>query len=162
MAVAGTRVAVDAARVAVDGRGVAVGGRGVGVGGLGVAVGVTGVAVGGSAVAVAGSVAAAADRSATVGSGVAVGVIVSGSRLVTDEMFSTAANALAHEVSEKDLAQGRVYPPLSKVRDVSAIIATAVARLAYDRGLARLPKPDDLVANVRARMFDPVYADYVE
>ena len=79
-----------------------------------------------------------------------------------NEMFATAAHALAHEVSEKDLAQGRVYPALSKVRDVSAIIATAVARLAYDRGLARLPQPDDLVADVRARMFDPKYADYVE
>lgn len=94
--------------------------------------------------------------------GVALGVIASGARLVTDEMFHIAANALAHEVSERELKSGLVYPPLSKVRDVSAIIATAVMRVAYDRGLATQPCPDDLVAYVRSRMFDPVYANYVE
>jgi malate dehydrogenase (oxaloacetate-decarboxylating)(NADP+) len=94
--------------------------------------------------------------------GIALGVIASGSRLVTDDMFYTAANALAHEVSEEDLASGLVYPPLRKVRDVSAIIATAVARVAYDGGFATVPDPDDLVAYIRSKMFDPVYQDYVE
>jgi malate dehydrogenase (oxaloacetate-decarboxylating)(NADP+) len=94
--------------------------------------------------------------------GVALGVIVSGARLVTDEMFAAAADALAHEVTEKDLALGRVYPSLEKVRDVSAVIATAVARLAYDRQLATEPQPDDPVAHIRGRMFDPEYVDYVE
>jgi malate dehydrogenase (oxaloacetate-decarboxylating)(NADP+) len=94
--------------------------------------------------------------------GVALGVILSGSRLVTDEMFLTAANALAREVSEHDLAEGRVYPPLPEVRDVSAIIATAVVRIAHERGLAREPSPDDIVAHVRKEMFDPTYRNYVE
>jgi malate dehydrogenase (oxaloacetate-decarboxylating)(NADP+) len=94
--------------------------------------------------------------------GVALGVIASGARLVTDEMFLTAANALAREVSQQDLEQGLVYPPLSKVRDVSAVIATAVARVAYDEGLASRPNPDDLVAYVRSEMFDPNYQNYVE
>jgi malate dehydrogenase (oxaloacetate-decarboxylating)(NADP+) len=94
--------------------------------------------------------------------GVALGIIVSGSRLVTDEMFAAAANALAHEVSQGDLDQGRVYPPLTKVRDVSAVIATAVARMAFDNGLATAPQPDDLVAHIRSRMFEPEYEDYVE
>jgi len=94
--------------------------------------------------------------------GVALGVIVSGARLVTAEMFSAAANALAHEVSEEDLKRGQVYPPLEKVRDVSAIIATAVARIAYESGLATVPAPADLVATVRNAMYEPVYDDYVE
>ncbi len=94
--------------------------------------------------------------------GVALGVIASGARRVTDEMFHAAAGALAREVSQQDLDTGLVYPPLNKVRDVSAIIATAVARVAYDRDLATLPNPDDLVAYIRSRMFDPVYANYVE
>ena len=94
--------------------------------------------------------------------GVALGVIVSGARLVTDEMFHAAATALAHEVSEADLKQGLVYPPVEKVRDVSAIIATAVGRIAYESGLATVPAPEDLVAAVRSAMYDPVYENYVE
>jgi malate dehydrogenase (oxaloacetate-decarboxylating)(NADP+) len=94
--------------------------------------------------------------------GVALGVIVSGAKLVTDEMFHAAATALAHEVSEEDLKMGSVYPPIEKVRDVSAIIATAVCRIAYERGLARVPAPSDLVATVRASMYEPVYENYVE
>ena len=92
--------------------------------------------------------------------GVALGVIVSGARLVTDEMFHAAANALAREVAEADLKKGLVYPPLAKVRDVSAVIATAVCRIAYERDLATVPAPADLVAAVRAAMYEPAYDDY--
>jgi malate dehydrogenase (oxaloacetate-decarboxylating)(NADP+) len=94
--------------------------------------------------------------------GVALGIIVSGARLVTDEMFHAAAKALALEVSQEDLAKGLVYPPIEKVRDVSAVIATAVCRIAYERGLATVPAPVDLVAAVRASMYEPVYENYTE
>lgn len=94
--------------------------------------------------------------------GVALGVIASGSRLVTDEMFHAAANSLAHEVSQQDLDKGLVYPPLEKVRDVSAIIATAVCRIAYESGLATEPEQSDLAAYIRSRMYEPVYANYLE
>jgi malate dehydrogenase (oxaloacetate-decarboxylating)(NADP+) len=40
-------------------------------------------------------------------------------------------------------------------------IATAVAEVAYARGLARAPRPDDLASAVRAAMFEPVYRSYV-
>jgi len=56
-------------------------------------------------------------------------------------MFLTAARALAGLVSEQDIAQGRVYPPLSDILNVSARIATAVAEDAYREGLARAPRP---------------------
>ena len=58
---------------------------------------------------------------------VGLGVLVSRARLVTDEMFMVAAKTLAAEVEEEDLANGRIYPPLSKIREVSAKIGTAVA-----------------------------------
>jgi malate dehydrogenase (oxaloacetate-decarboxylating)(NADP+) len=93
--------------------------------------------------------------------GVGLGAIACRARRVTDEMFLTAARTLADQVSEADLAQGSLYPPLSRVRDVSATIATAVARVAYEHGLAAAPKPADLAAFVRAQMYDPRYETYV-
>jgi malate dehydrogenase (oxaloacetate-decarboxylating)(NADP+) len=94
--------------------------------------------------------------------GLGLGVIASGARLVTDEMFFTAAKALAHEVSDSDLEQGRVYPSLKRIRDVSAVIATAVAEAAYEQDLAAEPRPDALRAFIVKQMYDPVYRSYVE
>lgn len=92
--------------------------------------------------------------------GVGLGAIASGARRVTDEMFSAAARALAREVGEDDLALGRVYPALARIRDVSAVIATAVAEVAFARGLASIPRPADVEGFVRGEMFDPVYERY--
>jgi malate dehydrogenase (oxaloacetate-decarboxylating)(NADP+) len=93
--------------------------------------------------------------------GVGLGTIACGARRVTDEMFSAAARALASQVTETDIAQGSLYPALSRIREVSAHIATAVAKVAYERGLASKPKPADLFAHVSAQMYDPHYSSYV-
>jgi malate dehydrogenase (oxaloacetate-decarboxylating)(NADP+) len=92
--------------------------------------------------------------------GIGLGVLVSGARLVTDEMFMAAAKALAAEVSTADLEKGCIMPPLARIREVSAKLATAVAQVAYCRGLATEPEPGDLLAAVRARMYQPVYQNY--
>ncbi len=89
--------------------------------------------------------------------GVGLGAIASRARHITDEMFFTAAKALSKEVTEADLALGRIYPPLSRIRDVSANIAVAVAEIAYERGLAQEPRPDDLLSSIRSQMFEPDY-----
>jgi len=93
--------------------------------------------------------------------GVGLGAIACGARLVTDEMFFAAARALADEVSEEDLEQGLVYPPLAEIRQVSATIARAVAEVAYERGLATQPRPDDLLAFIEGQMYVPRYTSYV-
>ena len=66
-----------------------------------------------------------------------------------------AARTLAEQVTEADLAQGSLYPPLANVRDVSAHIAAAVANVAYEQGFATVPRPADLLAYVRSQMYDP-------
>jgi malate dehydrogenase (oxaloacetate-decarboxylating)(NADP+) len=92
--------------------------------------------------------------------GVGLGAIASEASIITDEMFFVAAKALAHEVSERDLALGRVYPSLTRIREVSAHIATAVATLAYDAGVAGRSRPADVMADVRTHMFEPRYPRY--
>ena len=93
--------------------------------------------------------------------GVGLGVIASGSRLVTDEMFLTAARTLASLVTEADLASGRIYPPLAQIRMVSVTIAAAVARIAEKSGLATRPLPEDLETAIRGLMYQPDYVSYV-
>ena len=93
--------------------------------------------------------------------GVGLGAIVAKARRVTDEMFLAAAHTLSERVTEQDLAQGSLYPPLARVRDVSAHIATAVAEVAYAKGLAGRPRPADVLGDVRAHMYDPTYRSYL-
>lgn len=92
--------------------------------------------------------------------GVGLGVIVSRSRVVTDEMFLAAAHSLANQVTESDLERGRVYPPLSRIRQVSALIARDVAKMAYEDGFTDREEPDDILADVHEHMYQPVYPHY--
>ena len=89
--------------------------------------------------------------------GVGLGVIASGARLVTDEMFMAAAHTLANCVTEEDLAQGSLYPALPRIREVSAQIGAAVASVAYQNGLTNGQAPNDLLGLVQAQMYDPHY-----
>jgi len=93
--------------------------------------------------------------------GVGLGIIACGARHVTDEMFSAAAKVLAGEVSEEDLKQGCIYPPLRKIRAVSAVIASAVAEVAYKQELATEPKPSDMLAYMKSQQYQPDYESYV-
>ena len=90
--------------------------------------------------------------------GVGLGVIASGACRITDEMFMSAAHALAQLVSAADLEQGSLYPALPRIRQVSAHIAAAVARVAYDHGLSAQSRPADVLGQIMAQMYEPHYS----
>ena len=92
--------------------------------------------------------------------GVGLGVIVSQSRVVTDEMFLAAAHSLANQVTVADLERGRVYPALSSIRQVSALIARDVAKMVYENGYTDREEPDDILADIHENMYQPVYPHY--
>jgi len=92
--------------------------------------------------------------------GVGLGAIVSGARVITDEMFLAAAHSLANLVSESDLERGRVYPAMTQIRQVSAAIAYDVAKMAYDKGLTDKEQPEDIMADIHEYMYQPVYPHY--
>ncbi len=92
--------------------------------------------------------------------GVGLGVIASGARTVTDEMFLAAARSLASQVTDADIERGRVYPSLTRIREVSALIARDVAKIAYDEQLTDRTEPDDLLAYLYEQMYLPVYPHY--
>ena len=89
--------------------------------------------------------------------GVGLGLISVGARHVPDSMFMAAAKTLAMEVTDDDLGLGRVFPPLTKIREVSTRIATAVAEVAFEEGLTDMARPDDLLAHVKKQMYQPDY-----
>ncbi|XP_063370478.1 NADP-dependent malic enzyme [Cydia amplana] len=87
--------------------------------------------------------------------GVALGVIATQTHHIPEAMFLTAARTLANFVSEEDLSLGRIYPPLSQVKEVSLQIAIEVSKMAYDEGLASLyPEPKDLSKHVESQIYD--------
>lgn len=92
--------------------------------------------------------------------GVGLGAVVSRTQRVTDEMFLAAARTLADQVTDADLELGRIYPCLSRIREVSALIAQEVATIAYRRGLSDREEPQDILADIHALMFQPVYPHY--
>ena len=89
--------------------------------------------------------------------GVGLGVVAVKARHVPDEMFMAAARTLAQLVTEEDLAKGRVYPSLKRIREVSGAIGTAVAEVAFAKNLASVARPNDLPAYIEGQMFQPVY-----
>lgn len=93
--------------------------------------------------------------------GVGLGVIASQATRVTDAMFLVAARTLAAHATEADLAVGRIYPELGRIREVSAAIAVAVAEHAFNHGYARQIRPADLPALIREHMYQPDYEEYV-
>lgn len=90
--------------------------------------------------------------------GVGHGLLLSGAKRATDEMFFAAAQALAAQVSQADLGAGRVFPKGARMREVAAAVAAAVAAVAYDQGNATKPRPVDLPAEAARSMYQPEYA----
>ena len=92
--------------------------------------------------------------------GVGLGIICSGARRVTETMFIAAARTLAGLLQESELAEGRVYPSLSRIHEVSQAIALAVAEEAFAKNLNTHSRPEDLPGYIRSQMFKPEYPDY--
>jgi malate dehydrogenase (oxaloacetate-decarboxylating)(NADP+) len=82
-------------------------------------------------------------------------------RRVTDDMFITAARALAAQVTPADLAVGLIYPPQASILRTSLEVAVKVAEFIFDRGLAGVPRPPDLAAFIEAKVYRPEYPTYV-
>ncbi|KAM9805843.1 NADP-dependent malic enzyme isoform X2 [Syngnathus typhle] len=93
--------------------------------------------------------------------GVGLGVTACAIRHINEDVFLTAAEALADLVTEKDLLEGRLYPPLSDIREVSLVLAVKIIEYAYEHNMATLcPEPSDKEAYVRSLIFTTDYDDF--
>ena len=65
-------------------------------------------------------------------------------------------------VSREQFEEGRLYPPLTEVREVSIKIAAGVIDYAYRHNLAsRWPEPENKVAFVRRYQYSTDYESFV-
>ncbi|PWA31470.1 hypothetical protein CCH79_00002630 [Gambusia affinis] len=93
--------------------------------------------------------------------GVALGVIACGVRHISEDIFLTTAEAIADMVTEENLAEGRLYPPLSTIREVSFKIAVKVVNYAYKNNIASVyPEPKDKEAFVLSHIYSPDYDSF--
>ncbi|KAL2237047.1 NADP-dependent malic enzyme [Sesamum indicum] len=93
--------------------------------------------------------------------GFGLGLIMSGTVRVHDDLLLAASEALANQATEENYEKGLIYPPFTNIRKISANIAATVAAKAYELGLAsRLPRPKDLVNFAESCMYTPVYRNY--
>jgi malate dehydrogenase (oxaloacetate-decarboxylating)(NADP+) len=76
---------------------------------------------------------------------------------VTDEMFVTAAEAVAEQVTEEDFAKGLIYPHIDNILEVSYNVAIRIAEKIFESGLAGVQKPDDIKAFIKSKMYQPKY-----
>ncbi|KAK4754025.1 hypothetical protein SAY87_002129 [Trapa incisa] len=93
--------------------------------------------------------------------GFGMGLIMSGTIRVCDDMLLDASEALAAQVTEADFDKGLIYPPFSNIRKISANISASIAAKAYELGLGtRFPQPDNLVKHAESCMYSPSYRSY--
>uniref|UniRef100_A0A671UBB8 Malic enzyme n=1 Tax=Sparus aurata TaxID=8175 RepID=A0A671UBB8_SPAAU len=94
--------------------------------------------------------------------GVALAVILSGVRHISDTVFLEAAKTLAEQLTDKELEEGRLYPPLSNIREVSVQMAVKVVEYVYANGMAfRYPEPLDKDSFVRSTVWDTSYDSFL-
>ena len=92
--------------------------------------------------------------------GVALGVMFSGIKHISDDVFLASAEALAHQVTEDDLAVGRLYPPQGKIRECSLKIAAEIAEVAYkDKTASVYPEPADKMDYIAKQLYSYDYDD---
>jgi len=89
--------------------------------------------------------------------GMGLGALVAEAPEVSDRMFRAAAECLAAQVSDGELAAGALYPRVRDLRQVSTSIACAVAREAREGGMGRPLSDDEIRRAVTDAQWEPRY-----
>ncbi len=89
--------------------------------------------------------------------GIGLGAVACRLSSITDDMFLEAAKTLANMVTEQDLSHGTMYPRLTEIRKVSLAIAVAVAKKAFQKGLAQIPEPENISNFISEMIYQPGY-----
>ena len=91
--------------------------------------------------------------------GLGLGALAVGARKVTNGMTNAASKTLAAQVTAEELAQGLLFPSVSRLPVVSFEVAVAVARQAVRDGVAELTV-DDLERHIARAIWEPDYPEY--
>lgn len=81
-------------------------------------------------------------------------------RRIPQSLFIRAAHAVAHQVTDSELASGLIYPSQDRILAVQKVVAARVAESIFDLGLARVERPADIRAHIESIAYQPTYPTY--
>jgi malate dehydrogenase (oxaloacetate-decarboxylating) len=92
--------------------------------------------------------------------GLALGILVSQARRVTDGMIMAAAKALAGLSPSREDQSAPLLPRIGESRKVAIVVSEAVARQAIAEGVAEIEEEAGLPERIREYVWNPVYVPY--
>lgn len=92
--------------------------------------------------------------------GLALGIIASKARHVTDTMVKAAATELIRHLPTHEDKGGSLLPPISEARPLGRLIAQAVGKQAIQDGQAQVADEDALSRELGANIWEPLYVPY--
>jgi malate dehydrogenase (oxaloacetate-decarboxylating) len=92
--------------------------------------------------------------------GVGLGASIAGARWLPDGVFAAAARAVADFTGTPSSAGAAIFPPLSRLRDVSRDVAVAVARTLIDAGAAPPAPMATIEQRLESSIWEPSYLEY--
>ncbi|KAI7905320.1 uncharacterized protein BX663DRAFT_502438 [Cokeromyces recurvatus] len=96
--------------------------------------------------------------------GLGLGAILGRPESITNRLILRASKALADSLTDEERAKGLLYPELSRIRDISAVVASSVIEQAVKDKIATSDDvnslhPDEYLNFVKSRMWSPNYDD---
>jgi malate dehydrogenase (oxaloacetate-decarboxylating) len=92
--------------------------------------------------------------------GLALGIVASRARLVTDSMVKAAAQELIRHLPTQKDKQAALLPPISQARELGRFIGEAVGRQAIQDGQAQIAGEEALIRELDANIWEPQYVPY--
>jgi malate dehydrogenase (oxaloacetate-decarboxylating) len=92
--------------------------------------------------------------------GLALGIVASKARRVTDTMVKAAAEELVRNLPTQKDKQAGLLPPLSQARKLGRLIGMAVGRQAIREDQAQVASEDALSRELQANFWEPLYVPY--
>jgi malate dehydrogenase (oxaloacetate-decarboxylating)(NADP+) len=97
--------------------------------------------------------------------GVGLACSVAGVTKITDDMLYIAAKACTESMTQEEIDEGRTFPRLNRIREVSKNVAVAIIKEAIRLDLApklsKKEKNEGIESLVRRKMYFPLYAPLV-
>ena len=92
--------------------------------------------------------------------GLALGIVASKAKRVTDTMIKAAAQELVRHLPTQKDKNASLLPPLAEARRLGRLIGQAVGRQAIQDGQAQVADEDELNRELQANVWEPVYVPY--
>jgi malate dehydrogenase (oxaloacetate-decarboxylating) len=92
--------------------------------------------------------------------GLALGILASRAKRVTDTMVKAAAQELVRHLPTQKDKQAGLLPPLAQARQLGRMIGQAVGRQAMLDGQAQVANEEALERELQAKIWEPVYVPY--